>query len=187
MPNENSSLLSITYLPVSGLKPHPKNPRTHSRKQVKQIAKSIETFGFTNPALIDRGGVIIAGHGRVEAAKLLGLHQVPTVCLEELNQDQIRAYILADNKLAELGGWDEEILATELQHLIDLEEVLDISVTGFEVAEIDLIIEGNKQEPEPTDDFAVDEAGPAVTAPGDLWRLGKTGFCAGMLSSVTPI
>src|SRR6266481_4986814 len=119
--------LSIIYRKISDLKPYPRNARTHSRKQVKQIAAAIKEFGFTNPVLIDESDQIIAGHGRVAAAKLLGLAEVPTLQLSHLSPLQKRAYILADNRLAEKAGWDKEIPAV----------------------------------------------GPAVSQPGDLWRLGN--------------
>jgi ParB-like chromosome segregation protein Spo0J len=116
-----SSLLTVAYLPVMSLKPYANNARTHSKRQIRQIATSIETFGFTNPILIDDRHTIVAGHGRVEAAKLLRLDQVPTVQLAGLSEHQIRAYILADNRLAEQAGWDESILAIELQHLLSID------------------------------------------------------------------
>ena len=109
--------LDILYSPVAELRPYARNARTHSKKQLRQIAESIKQFGFTNPILTDAGGRIIAGHGRVEAAKLLGMGQVPTIRLEDLSEAQIKAYIIANNRLAELAGWDEEILAIELQAL----------------------------------------------------------------------
>src|SRR5712671_5918274 len=102
--------LAITYRAVTDLKPYPRNARTHSRKQVKQIAAAIKEFGFTNPVLIDETDQIIAGHGRVAAAKLLGLAEVPTLQLSHLSPLQKRAYILADNRLAEKAGWDKEIV-----------------------------------------------------------------------------
>jgi len=165
--------VSIIYRSMKSLTPNPHNSRTHSKKQRNLIAKSIETFGFLNAVLIDEKGMIIAGHGRVEAAKLLGMDQVPTICIEHLAPDQVRAYILADNKLAELAGWDREMLAIELQHLFTLEDVFDIAITGFEVPEIDLILGEGKRKSDPEDDFAADEEGPSVTELGDLWKLGK--------------
>lgn len=101
---------------IASLKPYAGNPRTHSNQQIRQIAESIRLFGFNNPVLIDRNDEIIAGHGRVEAAKLRGLENVPTIRLEHLSDAEKRAYILADNKLAEKAGWDREILAIELQN-----------------------------------------------------------------------
>ena len=114
------SQLQVTYEEIQNLVPYARNARTHSKRQIRQIADSIHTFGFTNPVLIDRSRRIIAGHGRVDAAKLLGMKSVPTICLENLNEDEIRAYILADNRLAEQAGWDYSILAIELQHLTAL-------------------------------------------------------------------
>src|SRR5262245_12504830 len=110
--------MQIEYTVVRELQPHPNNARTHSRKQVKQIARSIEKFGFCNPVLVDDSNHIIAGHGRTEAAKLLGLDAIPTCRLSHLSEAEKRAYILADNKLAERAGWDQELLAIELQGLI---------------------------------------------------------------------
>src|SRR5258706_8900505 len=136
---EGAMQLAITYRAVADLKPYPRNARTHSRKQVKQIAAAIKEFGFTNPVLIDESDQIIAGHGRVAAAKLLGLAEVPTLQLSHLNAIQKRAYILADNRLAEKAGWDKEILAVELQGLLD--DGFEVVLTGFEVPEVDVVLD----------------------------------------------
>ena len=109
--------LVITYQSPAVLKPRKSNPRTHSKAQLKQIVDSIRTFGFTNPVLVDTDNRLIAGHGRVEAARQLGLEPVPTVCLAGMTEAQIRAYVIADNRLAENAGWDGEMLAIELQYL----------------------------------------------------------------------
>ena len=106
--------LAVVYRAIGELKAHARNPRTHSMKQIRQIAESIRRFGFTNPILIDAEDRIIAGHGRIEAAKLLGLSTVPTIRLDHLTEAQKRAYVIADNRLAELAGWDRELLALEL-------------------------------------------------------------------------
>ena len=167
--------LTIEHLPVADLRPYSRNARTHSPKQIAQIAASIRTFGFNNPVLIDRAGTIIAGHGRVEAAKQLGLDTVPVIRLEHLNEDQKRAYILADNRLAEKAGWDREILAIELQHLVLVDTGFDISITGFEMAEIDVLI-GEGQDAgkdDPADKVPAVEPGPAVTQLGDIWTIGR--------------
>ena len=124
---------------IGDLRPYARNARTHSKKQIQQIARSIERFGFTNPVLIGDDNVIIAGHGRVEAAKLLGWDSVPVIRLSHLNEAQRRAYILADNKLALNARWDREILALELQGLIDID--FDVEITGFSLAEVDLILD----------------------------------------------
>ena len=100
--------LAVEHQPIAALTPNERNARTHSKKQIRQIADSIKEFGFTNPVLIDGEGGIIAGHGRVEAAKLLGQETVPVIHLNDLTEEQIRAYAIADNKLAENAGWDPE-------------------------------------------------------------------------------
>ncbi|WP_407827267.1 site-specific DNA-methyltransferase [Sphingomonas sp.] len=157
------------------LRPYGLNARSHSKKQIKQIAASIQRFGFTNPILITDSGEIVAGHGRVEAAKLLGLQSVPTIALSHLTDAERRAYVLADNKLALNAGWDREILAIELQGLIDLE--FDIELTGFSLAETDFILddmcEGDPEGPDSAEDQIPQLADAAVTACGDVWLLGR--------------
>src|SRR5882672_160904 len=113
--------MNVEYTSIQELKPYVGNARTHSKRQIRQIAASIDKFGFCNPVLIDDEKQIIAGHGRVEAAKLLGIDSVPTVRLSHLSEAQKRAYVLADNRLAEKAGWDKQILQIELQGLIDLD------------------------------------------------------------------
>jgi DNA modification methylase len=167
--------MNIEYTLVQELRPYPNNARTHSKKQIKQIAKSITRFGFNNPVLIDDQRQVIAGHGRVEAAKQLGLHAIPTVRLSHLSESDKRAYILADNQLALKAGWDREILAIELQGLVDLD--FDIDLTGFDMPEVDVILDEAK-ESEEDQDSADDDApecatGPSVTRTGDLWLLGQ--------------
>src|SRR5438270_8439040 len=135
--------MKIEFTRVGELRPYPNNARTHSKKQIGQIANSIKKFGFCNPVLVDDAKQIIAGHGRVEAAKLLGIDAVPTCRLSHLSEAEKRAYILADNKLAEKAGWDKELLAIELQGLIELD--IQIELTGFEMPEIDLILEDARE------------------------------------------
>jgi DNA modification methylase len=151
------------------------NPRTHSKKQIRQIRDSIETFGFTSPVLIDSQNRIVAGYGRVEAAKLLRLAEVPTVRLEHLSEAEIRAYVIADNRLAELAGWDPEILAIELEELSSLDLEFDVTVTGFEMPEVDILIQGRA--PEANDDADKipdpDLVLPLVSRTGDLWQLDR--------------
>src|SRR5215468_4071746 len=135
------SSLKITYKSPTQLKPRARNPRTHTKKQIQQIAASIKEFGFISPVLIDGTDGIIAGHGRVEAAKFIGMNDVPTVRVDHLTPAQVRAYVIADNKLAENAGWDRALLALELEELsVDLN--FDVTVTGFETAEVDLLIHG---------------------------------------------
>lgn len=168
------SRLAIEQRATSTLKPYARNARTHSKKQVKQIADSIQRFGFTNPVLVADDGSIIAGHGRVAAAKLLNLPEVPTLRLSHLNEAERRAYMLADNKLALNAGWDQEILAIELQGLIDLE--FDPTIIGFSLAEVDFILDGAAEsDPSPAEpaDVVPPMPGRPVTVTGDVWQLGR--------------
>ena len=177
--------LSIIYRKISELKPYPRNARTHSRKQVKQIAAAVQEFGFTNPVLIDENDQIIAGHGRVQAAKLLGLAEVPTVQIAHLSATQKRAYILADNRLAEKAGWDQEILAVELQCL--LADGFEVVLTGFEAPDIDVVLDAaaNTKSDRHGDDN-IPAAGPAVTQADDLWLLGPHRiFCGNALEGTS--
>jgi DNA modification methylase len=171
-----SADLEIEYLPLGALKPYSRNARTHSRKQIRQIADSIKAFGFTNPILIDNQGMVLAGHGRLEAAKLLLMERVPCVRLEGMTQSQKQAYILADNKVALNAGWDEELLATELKELASLDVNFEIGVTGFSISEIDGLIEGlSVEEPaSPRDEYVPRlAAGNPVTKIGDVWVMGR--------------
>ncbi len=167
--------LTVVSLPVAGLQTYPGNARTHSRSQIQQIARSIETFGWTNPILIDPEGIVIAGHGRLAAAKLLRLDRVPTIRITDLTPEQRRAYVLADNKLAENAGWDRELLAIELEGLIKADLDFEIDVTGFSMGEIDVVIgpaPADAASPDPADAWTDDDDAPPVSRRGDLWRLG---------------
>lgn len=160
---------------ISSLKAYAGNARTHSKKQIRQIAASIERFGFNNPVLISDEGEIIAGHGRVSAAKLLGWKAVPTIALSHLSEAERRAYVIADNKLALNAGWDRDILAIELQALVDFD--FDVELTGFSLAEIDIVLDSaSEADPDGVADEAdgvVAAAGPAISRLGDLWQLGR--------------
>lgn len=162
------------FCPIDRLVPYAKNARTHSKKQINQIAESIKRFGFCNPVLISEDNTIIAGHGRVQAAILLGMSDVPVRRLSHLSRDEVRAYILADNKLAENAGWDRDVLAIEMQGLIDLD--FDLELLGFSTTEIDFTIEGEEKsfsaKDDPLDAIEPPRLGPAVTQAGDLWQLG---------------
>jgi DNA modification methylase len=160
---------------IGALRPNPRNPRTHSKRQIRQIAASIREFGFLSPLIVDEAHMVLAGHGRLEAARLEGFTHVPAVCFDHLTASQKRAYLIADNKIAEQAGWDREILAIELGELTDLlpAEGFDVSVTGFEAPEIDLLLAdmaSSKHEPE---DVVPPLPQTAVTQRGDLWQLGK--------------
>lgn len=161
----------LAYLDPGALLTRSRNPRTHTSKQIRQIANSIKEFGFTNPVLIDAEFRIVAGHGRVAAAKLLGLSSIPTICLPDLPPEKLRAYVIADNRLAELAGWDAAILKAEFDDLLLADPDFDLSVTGFEMAEIDGLLQEVK--PSSREDVLPGiEAGSIVTQPGDLWLLG---------------
>jgi ParB-like nuclease domain len=176
--------LHIQYRAISELKDNPRNARTHSKHQIHQIAESIRTLGFVNPVLIDHSDTKIAGHGRVDGAKLLGMTEVPTIRLEHLSADQIRAYVIADNRLAETAGWDHSILAIELQHLLTIENDCDITVTGFEIPEIDLVLSSVDETKDPDDALEAVEGQAPVAQRGDLWQLGKHRvFCGDALES----
>ena len=127
-------MLEIQYIATDKLIPYINNSRTHSEAQIKQIAASIVEFGFTNPVLIDEKGMIIAGHGRVEAAKALGIDEVPTILLDSLNEAQRKAYVIADNKLALNSGWNYDVLISEIGGLELMN--FDIDVLGFDIGEI---------------------------------------------------
>jgi ParB-like chromosome segregation protein Spo0J len=163
----------IEYVPIALLRPWDRNARTHSRKQIQQIAESIQTFGFTNPVLIDAKSAILAGHGRVEAARLLSMDEIPCVRLESMTPAQKRAYVLADNKLALNTGWDEDILGEELSALLEMDLDFDIGVTGFSIPEVDNLIEALEvEEPDDPKDDVLPGDGERVCQVGDIWRLG---------------
>jgi DNA modification methylase len=164
----------IEHFSPASLRPWANNARTHSKKQLRQIAESIKTFGFANPVMIDQTGTILAGHGRVEAAKSLGMETVLCLRIEHMTEDQKRAYVIADNKLALNAGWDEELLAQELQGLLARENIgFDIGVIGFEVAEIDNLVEGlTPEEPGNPEDDILPNTAPRRVHPGDIWQLG---------------
>jgi DNA modification methylase len=161
--------VAVEYRRCADLKPNPHNPRTHSKRQLRKIAQSIERFGFLGVILIDRDSMVVAGHGRLIGATMVGLPEVPTICVEGLSQDEIRAFLMADNRLAIESGWSEELLRVEFQHLI-LNTDIDIELTGFEVAEADLII-GGEQTSKDSDDELPAEVAETITSPGDLWQL----------------
>lgn len=168
--------LSLAYRPVSELRAAERNARTHTEKQVRQIAASIREFGFVNPILVDAAGQVIAGHGRLAAAKLLEQESVPTIRLDHLTNTQKRAYVIADNRLAELAGWDENLLAIELEELSNLEIEFDLEITGFDTVTVDSLIDGMNAvtAPDPADEIPEAAANQQIVArPGDLWLLGK--------------
>jgi DNA modification methylase len=172
-PNDKSTHRQISFIAIADLIPAPHNARKHSRHQVRAIARSIEAFGFNAPILIDRNRQIVAGHGRYEAAKMLGLAQVPVVFLGHLTEIQAKAYQLADNKLTDRSSWDDAKVAAQLKELSELVLDFDIEAIGFELPEIDLRIQSldDPDTSDNADEFDV-ATGPPVSLPGDLWLLG---------------
>jgi len=179
--------LKIKMTPVAQLVPYAANARTHSEQQITQIAASITEFGFTNPILTGADNIIIAGHGRLLAAQKLGIDKVPVIVLEHLDEAQRRALVIADNKLAENAGWDEELLRVELAALDDLD--FDLDLTGFSDEELENLLgnpdlalgeaEGEDDIPEPPED--------PVSRPGDLWLLGNHRLLCGDATVATDV
>lgn len=171
--NHDISLRQIEMRRTNTLAPSPRNARTHSKAQVAQIVRSIRQFGFTNPLLVDENGNVLAGHGRLRAAQELGLTEVPTLCIAGLSAAQRRALMLADNKIAENAGWDRELLGAELAELTEMLEAedLDITLTGFDTAEIDALMIDLDEDDTTDDDLPL--AGPHAIEKGDLWVLGR--------------
>lgn len=168
--------LEVSYRLIADLRPRIGNPRTHSKKQIDQIAASMRRFGFTNPILVDNESGIIAGHGRVEAAKVLGMTEVPTLRLSDMSEVHIRSYLIADNKLAENAGWDKQLLGIEFSYLNELDFDFDMTVTGFEHAEIDALIALSHDDAvleDPEDEQPEIATGPTVTIAGDIWQIGR--------------
>lgn len=169
-----SLALKIAYRPTASLKPSARNARTHSRKQIHKIAASLKKFGFINPVLINGEGEVVAGHGRLAAAKELGIVEIPTISLDHMSEADLRAYRIADNQLATLAGWDNDILKIEFGYLSEFEIELP-EITGFETPQIDLILNPATPAPDKAsslDDVpAADPSCRAVSHLGDLWLL----------------
>jgi DNA modification methylase len=162
--------LAVIYRPVGALKPDPRNARTHPKRQIEQLVRSIREFGFTNPLLIDEAGVLIAGHGRLRAAKEVGLVEVPTIALVGLSDVQKKALRLADNKIALNAGWDLEILKLELEDIGTVDVEFDLTVTGFSSGEIDVVL---KAANDPDDEIIPAVPSEPRTRLGDVWVLGE--------------
>jgi ParB-like chromosome segregation protein Spo0J len=169
--------LSIVYRRRDELKPDPANPRRHTKKQIRKIAESIKAFGFNVPILIDRNENVIAGHGRLLAARELGCGEVPTLCLDHLSQAEARAFMIADNRLTEIATWDDRLLAEQFKELSLLGLDFSLELTGFEMPEIDLRIasldDPSERADDPVDVLPEAAAHPPLTRIGDLWVLGR--------------
>jgi DNA modification methylase len=174
---KGNTRLKVVYRRIDTLKPDPANPRLHTKKQIRQIADSINAFDFNVPMLIDGADNIVAGHGRYFACRLLGRTEVPTLCLDHLTPEQTRAFRIADNRLTEISTWDDRLLAEQLRDLSLHGLDFTLEVTGFEMGEIDLRI-ASLEEPRERDDDPADvvpevSAGPPLTKYGDLWVLDR--------------
>ncbi|WP_269514467.1 site-specific DNA-methyltransferase [Brevundimonas subvibrioides] len=170
-PNIHAWAPQVVMRPPGELKPAQRNARRHSQKQLAQIAASIRQFGFTNPVLTDASGRIVAGHGRVEAAKSLGMAEVPTLALSHLSDADLRAYALADNRLAEKSGWDDDLLKLELGEL-ELLVDFDLEVTGFSTGEMEVLLDGGSAKDTALDAAPEKKRATATVERGDLWTLG---------------
>ena len=183
---QKGKIMHIEQLNPADLKPFARNSRTHSPEQVAQLAASIREFGFTNPVLIDKNNGIVAGHGRASAAQSLGLVSVPCLRLESLTEAQIRAYVIADNRLAENAGWDRDILAAELRGLLD--EGFDASLTGWDGDDLDelLAIADATPEGETPADQVPEPLPQAVSRTGDVWVMGRHRLVCGDSTAAAP-
>lgn len=177
--------MEIQQMTVADLIPYAMNSRTHSDEQVAQIAASIREFGWTNPILVDADGGIIAGHGRLLAARKLGMTEVPCIELAHLSEAQKKAYIIADNKLALNAGWDNELLALEFGELQELG--FDLDLTGFDADELEALMPVEVPEGLTDEDSAPDVQADAVTKPGDVWLMGKHRLMCGDSTSIDAV
>jgi DNA modification methylase len=183
--NDKSTHRQVSFIAIADLIPAPQNARKHSRPQIRAIARSIEAFGFNAPILVDRNRQIVAGHGRYEAGKFLGLTQAPVIFLDHLTETQAKAYMLADNKLTDRSTWDDAKVAIQLKELSELVLDFDIEAIGFEPPEIDFRIQSldSPDVADNADEFDT-ATGPAVSLPDDLWQLGPHRlYCGNALDS----
>jgi DNA modification methylase len=172
--------LEIVYRRIEDLVPDPANARVHQKSQISQLARSIKTFGFNIPIVVDAGLKVIAGHGRIAACRQLGWSEVPTICLDHLSEVEAQAFAIADNRLTELSSWDDALLGEQLKLLSELDLTFDLEVTGFTVPEIDLRIQDLETVAAASAEIVPPvEAGPAVTRSGDIWILGRHRICCG--------
>ena len=179
-PLQDMPLGKVEQIPIDLLRPYDRNARTHDKRQVAKIAMSLEQFGWMNPILAEANGTIIAGHGRWTAARELKMKTVPVIRVEHLSADQVRAYRLADNRLAELAGWDQEMLTIELQHLSTIELGCSIEVMGWDHAEIDVMLDPPTDAPvDPADQDIPPLQDDAVSQAGNIWVLGQHRLACG--------
>lgn len=178
--------MEIVYKKINELKPYENNSRTHDESQIKQICESIKEYGWTNPVLIDEKGMIIAGHGRVEAGKKLDIKEVPCIVLSGLTEAQKKAYVIADNKMALNAGWNEELLKTELENLKELD--FDLELTGFNIDELDELFKQDEEEQEIVeDDFDIEPPEEPKAKLGDIYQLGNHRLMCGDSTSIDDV
>ena len=166
--NNNSPLLQIDYVPLHQLKRNARSPRTHPEKQIVKLARNIDTFGFVLPCLVDEKNQLLTGTARVLAAERLGMNTIPIIRIQHLSDIEKRAFIIADNKLAEMGAWDPNILRSELEFFTNLNIDFDFSILGFETAEVDIILDATDSVEEHVLSH-IATGHPPVSRPGDLW------------------
>lgn len=183
--SETICVNELEQWPIHKPQMYSKNARTHSESQIKQIAHSIETFGFVNPILVGDDAVIVAGHGRLLAAQQLGLETVPVICLGHLNETQRRALVIADNKLAENAGWNDELLALELGDLHELG--FDLDVMGFSQEELDALSVFDDDDSDYNEDVVPEPLETVITQTGDVWVLGEHKVLCGDATSAHDI
>ncbi|MGE0773781.1 MAG: site-specific DNA-methyltransferase [Sphingomonadaceae bacterium] len=173
-PNDRRSEHVIEQLDIDAIIANPRNPRTHSPKQIAQIAASIAEFGFTSPILVDHNNMVIAGSARFAAAKDLGFQKLPVIRLEHLTPEQVKAYVITDNKLAANAGWDDDLLRAELEQLLVLDLDFDVTITGFDIPEMDALLSSGNARPSGDDPLdAIPDVGiQAITQHGDCWVIG---------------
>lgn len=169
-PSQQLTRHIIEYVPIDQIRPDPRNPRDHKTRHVKALARSIAEFNFNVPVLTDEGGQLVAGHGRYEAAKLLGMTEIAVIRLHHLSEHQRRAFMIADNRLHDLSSWNRGNLAAILLELSEADLDFDVEVTGFSVGEIDLMV--MTPDDEEARDEELPEPGPPIAAVGDIWSLG---------------
>jgi DNA modification methylase len=180
----NASDLKVKYYALQELTPDPRNSRSHTPQQVRTVAASIQAYGWTNPILIDEQRGVIAGHARLEAARLLGIEEVPTICLAHMTAAQKRAYIIADNRMNEIAGtWDRKMLALEHDAIRLLDPAFDLTSTGFSQEDIDILFD-NSLDLHEDGGVEPDSARTPASQPGDLWALGAHRiFCGNALEA----
>jgi len=176
--------LQIEEVAIGHLKRKPSNPRRHAENQIVMLSRSIDTFGFVIPCLIDEENRLLSGEARVAAAARLGMTEIPVIRIRHLSEIEKRAYIIADNKLAELATWDRDILRRELQFFVELDVDFQFSAIGFETAELDVILEGEVNGSKDDALPRIDRNAPTVSCPGDLWLADEHRiFCGNALTA----